>query len=160
MFGRVGRLNAWQRRAANFCQAALQKASFIKQRIILLILWRIGERIQVTDSLSAQTKRLHFMSSAPVIGKNMKTIILPVQGMHCATCAGTIEDALKKLPGIKEVMVNFATENMSLKYDAKVLSLDAVRKAVKGLGYKLADLEAQPPGKEVRLHDHHAMFKE
>ena len=38
---------------------------------------------------------------------NKQEVIIPVTGMHCAACARTIEQTLKKLP---EVRVNFAVE--------------------------------------------------
>ena len=39
-----------------------------------------------------------------------KRITLPVTGMHCANCSGTIERNLKKLAGVAETHVNYATE--------------------------------------------------
>ncbi|MHC4523223.1 MAG: heavy metal translocating P-type ATPase [Planctomycetota bacterium] len=93
----------------------------------------------------------------------MKDITLPIQGMHCASCVATIEGAVKKLPGIRKAMVNFATEGLSLSYDEKVLGLDTVREAVKGVGYTLIDVEveagAEPESKDAGQHDHHAMLK-
>ncbi len=89
----------------------------------------------------------------------MKDITLPIQGMHCASCVATIEGAVKKLPGIKKAMVNFATESLSLNYDEKLLGLDTVREAVKGVGYTLAGPEAGLLSKDPALHDHHAMLK-
>ena len=45
--------------------------------------------------------------------QNTKTI-LEISGMHCASCAQKIENALKKIDGVKEVNVNFAWKKRSL----------------------------------------------
>ncbi len=41
-----------------------------------------------------------------------KRITLPVTGMHCANCSAIIERNLKKLDGVGDVNVNYATENV------------------------------------------------
>ncbi|HPG94508.1 MAG TPA: heavy metal-associated domain-containing protein, partial [Dokdonella sp.] len=41
-------------------------------------------------------------STAPA---NSSTLRFPVEGMTCASCAGRIERALKKLPGIDDATV-------------------------------------------------------
>lgn len=35
---------------------------------------------------------------------------LPVSGMTCASCAGRVERALKKVPGVAAASVNLASE--------------------------------------------------
>jgi cation transport ATPase len=44
----------------------------------------------------------------------MKTSIYRVQGMHCASCAAVISDTLQQLPQVKEAVVNFATEQVTI----------------------------------------------
>ncbi|NDY90191.1 heavy metal translocating P-type ATPase [Ideonella livida] len=41
-------------------------------------------------------------------------ITLPVHGMTCASCAGRVERALKKLPGVTQASVNLATETAAV----------------------------------------------
>ena len=50
----------------------------------------------------------------------------PVLGMTCAVCVRKIETALGKTEGIKEVSVNFASENVTLSYDDQKISLDKI----------------------------------
>ena len=40
-----------------------------------------------------------------------------VQGMHCVSCAITIEQALKKVPGVKNVSVNSVSEKAAIEYE-------------------------------------------
>ena len=50
-----------------------------------------------------------------------KSITLPVTGMSCANCAATIERNVRKLEGVQEAAVNFASERLSLVYDDSLL---------------------------------------
>ncbi|EPN63380.1 heavy metal translocating P-type ATPase, partial [Pseudomonas syringae pv. actinidiae ICMP 18807] len=38
------------------------------------------------------------------------TFDLPISGMTCASCAGRVERALAKVPGVNSVTVNLANE--------------------------------------------------
>ena len=37
-----------------------------------------------------------------------------IEGMDCASCIGKIETALKRMPGVSDVQLNFATETLEL----------------------------------------------
>jgi copper ion binding protein len=39
-----------------------------------------------------------------------ETIVLPIEGMTCASCVMHVENALKEVPGVLSVVVNLATE--------------------------------------------------
>ena len=55
------------------------------------------------------------------------TLELPITGMTCANCANTIERTLnKKVPGILEASVNFATEKATVKYIPGAVSRERV----------------------------------
>jgi Cu+-exporting ATPase len=60
---------------------------------------------------------------------------LSLSGMHCTSCAGLIEKALKKVPGVKESSVNFAAEKASITYDEKQADENILIQAVKKTGY-------------------------
>ncbi len=74
-----------------------------------------------------------------------------VQGMHCASCAVTIERALKELPGIKEAQVNFAAETLSVRADAS-LSAEAVAARVAAAGYAAEPLGRAVDSSSLTLH--------
>ncbi|MFA5470611.1 MAG: heavy metal translocating P-type ATPase [Acholeplasmataceae bacterium] len=65
----------------------------------------------------------------------MKTLTLRVEGMTCATCAGNVDHAVKKLPGVFEVNVNIANDKMTVTFDMEVLKLSQIKKAVQDVGY-------------------------
>ena len=64
------------------------------------------------------------------------TIELPITGMTCANCVSTVERTLnKKVPGIIEANVNFATEKATVKYIPGTVSRADMVAAVERAGY-------------------------
>src|SRR3989338_6841981 len=56
--------------------------------------------------------------------------------MHCASCALTVERALKKATGVKNAEVNFATEKASVEYENPATP-ETLKEAVAKTGYQL-----------------------
>ena len=66
-----------------------------------------------------------------------------IEGMSCASCAMTIENAVSKIPGVDKASVNLATEIMTVEATDNVTPED-IAKVVDGVGYG-----ARPRGKSV-----------
>jgi len=64
----------------------------------------------------------------------MKKQTFKIKGMHCASCAVRIEDALKKMPGVEQASVNYALEEAFVESDLDPMKLHAV---VKKEGYEV-----------------------
>lgn len=62
------------------------------------------------------------------------TATLPVEGMTCASCAGRVEKALRKVPGVVDAAVNLAVENVTVTLSAAVPQ-QALMQAVEKAGY-------------------------
>ncbi|WP_457754351.1 heavy metal translocating P-type ATPase [Thermococcus sp.] len=60
---------------------------------------------------------------------------IKITGMSCASCAKTIEMALKELEGVKEAKVNLATESAYIKFDESKVSITYIIKAIESVGY-------------------------
>ncbi len=60
-----------------------------------------------------------------------------IDGMTCSACANRVERVIKKLEGVEEAGVNFATETLNMKYDEKKLSADDIEAAIQKAGYKV-----------------------
>lgn len=75
--------------------------------------------------------------SAEIINENIKKITVRVDGMTCASCAGSVDDAVRELKGVHEVSVNVATDKMTVVYDQTELKLSQIKKAVQDVGYDL-----------------------
>ncbi len=61
------------------------------------------------------------------------TYDLPISGMTCASCAGRVERALRKVTGAEQVSVNLTTEKARVV--APPASLPALVEAVREAGY-------------------------
>ncbi|WER45938.1 heavy metal translocating P-type ATPase [Cupriavidus sp. WKF15] len=61
---------------------------------------------------------------------------LPIDGMTCASCVRRVENALARVPGVRDVAVNLATEQATLYADSGAV-LPAAAKAVADAGYEV-----------------------
>jgi Cu+-exporting ATPase len=74
-----------------------------------------------------------------------------IQGMHCASCAGTIEKKLSALPGMRSVRINFAEDTGTVEFDSEKLGRDEIFEAVREAGYTpLAERGAAEERSEAR----------
>ncbi|WP_134391889.1 copper-translocating P-type ATPase CopA1, partial [Pseudomonas aeruginosa] len=73
-----------------------------------------------------------------------RSLELSIEGMTCASCVGRVERALKKVPGVREVSVNLASERAHLELLGAVDS-QALLQAVEQAGYKARLLDAGQP---------------
>lgn len=75
----------------------------------------------------------------------IQQIDLPVTGMTCASCANNVERALKKVDGITDANVNFATERASVQYDGTQVSVDKLLEQVTKAGYGVVQANIELP---------------
>jgi Cu+-exporting ATPase len=68
-------------------------------------------------------------------------ITLTIGNMHCATCAMTVQDALREVKGVKDAKVNFAIGKAVIDYDSSLASEADLRKAVEESGYKVLEVQ-------------------
>jgi len=61
-------------------------------------------------------------------------LVLPIEGMHCAACAQSVEEALARVPGVRTVAVNYANAKATLAV-AEGAEVTALVAAVRGAGY-------------------------
>jgi P-type Cu+ transporter len=76
------------------------------------------------------------MQSRPVGAENrVEPILLPVEGMTCASCVRRVEKAVASVPGVAESAVNFATETLSVT-PGEGFSVEALLAAIDKAGYE------------------------
>jgi Cu+-exporting ATPase len=73
------------------------------------------------------------------------TVTLQVEGMTCASCAGRVEKALKKVPGVASAEVNLATERAQVRVAARSPDVTALVGAVEKAGYAARQVPEQTP---------------
>ena len=84
----------------------------------------------------------------------IKTLTLPVEGMTCASCVARVEKALKKVDGVTNVNVNFATEKVTLSYNEVATNISALSGIVEDAGYKLVlPAKEESPSAQSRGND-------
>jgi P-type Cu+ transporter len=76
----------------------------------------------------------------------MQKTRLTLDGMHCAGCANTIEKALKTVPGVDAVNVNFATREATVSYEDARDTVPLLVKAVENAGYQAKPVESGTHG--------------
>ena len=62
-------------------------------------------------------------------------IVLPIEGMTCASCAATVQEALTGATGVTSSGVNFATNKAAIEYDAAQTNVAQLIKTVREAGY-------------------------
>lgn len=88
-------------------------------------------------------------ASIPQAAEGTVRLDIPILGMTCATCAATIEKALKKIPGVVFAAVNFATGRATVIYPPSAVPAADLVAAVRGAGYDVVSASAEIAIKNV-----------
>lgn len=84
----------------------------------------------------------------------------PVLEMSCASCATNVENAVKKLNGVTESSVNFASNTLSVAYDTRKIDPKQIRTAVQAIGYDLiVEEDASLDLQEKQQHEHYRKLR-
>ncbi len=86
-----------------------------------------GKRIAMSQALATST------AQNPMLR-------VKIAGMDCGSCALTIENSMRQLPGVKSAAVSFTTESMEIEGSA---TLEQVEQRLRELGYRLQGNEPQ-----------------
>ena len=86
-------------------------------------------------------------------GVEHETFSFPVEGMTCSACAGRIEKALSRLPGVVQANVNVALERADVDVIAGAVSLESLANAVERAGYQARISGAA--GDQARAEEEH-----
>ncbi len=62
-------------------------------------------------------------------------IVLPIEGMSCASCATTVQEALASASGVANVTVNYATGRAAVDYDDAQTHVGELIHTVRAAGY-------------------------
>ncbi len=84
-------------------------------------------------------------------GAKVEKVVLPIQGMTCATCVKKVEKALNSIKGVVQANVNFATERASVEYIPEEASIKDLKKAVREAGYEVLEVREEDIVEKERL---------
>ncbi|WAC06468.1 MAG: copper-translocating P-type ATPase [Thermodesulfobacteriota bacterium] len=85
----------------------------------------------------------HFTKAIQDLGFEVKRkkLILPIQGMSCASCVKRVETALNKIPGVIQAHVNLALQNAKVDITPGKVTVRDLALEVEALGYKVPHIE-------------------
>lgn len=67
----------------------------------------------------------------------MKSSSFKIDGMTCSACANRVERVVKKMNGVEEASVNFATETLLVKFDDAKIDAPKIEEAIVKAGYSV-----------------------
>ena len=77
-------------------------------------------------------------------GIKKEKIVLPIQGMSCASCVNRVETALNQIPGVIQAHVNLALQNATVNITPGKVTVRDLAREVEALGYKVPHIEEGP----------------
>ncbi|MGC8971830.1 MAG: heavy metal translocating P-type ATPase [bacterium] len=92
---------------------------------------------------------------------NSLHVFLDISGMHCTSCALLIERELKRVQGVKEANVNFASERAQVIFDPHKTNLEKLIEVIRKTGYNASPSqreEAKPTDKYKDLYKTRRQF--
>jgi Cu+-exporting ATPase len=101
----------------------------------------------------SQTAISHLIEKVKDLGYGAKVekVILPIQGMTCASCVNKVEKALRSLNGVVQASVNFATERASVEYIPEVVTIRDFKRVVQEAGYQVLEVKEEDIVEKERL---------
>lgn len=69
----------------------------------------------------------------------MKSDIIKVNGMSCGHCEIAVQDAIRKLPGIKKAKASKRKKQASVEYDPDSVTLNQIKAAISDSGYEVVE---------------------
>ncbi|RIX27442.1 heavy metal translocating P-type ATPase [Sphingomonas edaphi] len=73
-----------------------------------------------------------------------ESLVIPIEGMTCASCVGRVEKAIRAVHGITDVSVNLATERAEITFDPTYADTSTIADAIFAAGY-------MPGATEIKL---------
>jgi len=73
----------------------------------------------------------------------LKSASMPILGMTCTNCAANIERSLRKLPGVSEACVDFASEKLAVQFDPSRVNEKEIIARVERAGYAIATCKTE-----------------
>lgn len=65
-----------------------------------------------------------------------RTVAVPVSGMICQICAGSVKSALKKVDGVQDAEISLEKRHAVIRYDERTVSVEQLTRAIQRAGFK------------------------
>lgn len=67
----------------------------------------------------------------------MTTITFKLSGLHCTSCALTIDLDLEEVPGVKNATTSYAASQTMVEYDPALVSPETLKQVIAKSGYQV-----------------------
>ena len=122
-----------QRQAVVESDAPLDRAALIAA--LLAAGFQVADTLPPQGSEAENSTPASSESAASALAEKPGRLSFGISGMHCASCARTLETALGALPGMTSVSINLAQDRGSVRFDPDVLDQPRIFAAVEAAGY-------------------------
>ena len=98
--------------------------------------------------------RLEAEPAVIILPAGVKRVVLPVRGMHCASCVSKLEGALTKIAGVRAVSVDLPSRTVAVEFMPVpgVLEVRTLRRAIEKAGYDvLGESESRGQAESMSL---------
>lgn len=89
---------------------------------------------------------------------NIDKKTIPVLGMSCASCAGSVQNTVQQQKGVLHAEVNYGTGDLIVEYSAEITDVEKLQKAVQDTGFDLL-LEEEAKQQETLDQIHKQQYK-
>jgi sulfite exporter TauE/SafE/copper chaperone CopZ len=80
----------------------------------------------------------------------IKSTHLKIKGMHCTGCEETIENAVGRLPGVREVKADYVKRTVDVEFGGKLLGDSGICQAIEEKGYEFESTSTKNSGQHRR----------
>ena len=123
-----------------FSQNHLRIASF-SLAVVALALAVLGSACRREPQAAAQTAVAQTAADQP---PTIRAIKIPVDGMICQVCAGTVKSALKKVDGVNDAEISLEKRNAVVRYDERKVTLETLTRVIKDAGFRPGEPTTPP----------------
>ena len=75
-------------------------------------------------------------SNQQQVARGLNRVVIPVEGMTCATCEIAVRHALRRVDGVKTAQVSVATNTATVDYDPTQTNPEKLAAAINSTGYR------------------------
>lgn len=112
-----------------FCAVACKKAFDANPHKYL------QEDATAPDHVEEEISALSVSAGGEIVEGKAEKLIIPIQGMSCASCVANVENGLQRVEGAINVSVNFGTEKATVDFDPERASPRDFVRAIEEAGY-------------------------
>ena len=91
---------------------------------------------EILDSLSLYDQAEFQKTFVRALGEHEQEAALVLEGITCAACVWLNEQHVARLPGVLAVEVNYTTRRARIRWDARLIALSQILKAIADIGYR------------------------